>query len=91
MIVQTSQLDPAHAVLESHKIFVKALKTIEGDTSNAASVITKFRHRFKQERMVWFVHNLRNRVAHDMGVEVSERMAQDVRKTLVKALENLSK
>ena len=91
MIKETQKLDPAHAVLESHKIFVKALQTIEGDTGNAAAVITKFRHRFKNEKSVWSIHGLRNRIAHETEVKVTVRQAHNARQILATALKSLSR
>ncbi len=89
-IQDTESLDPAHSIMESHKIFIAALKNLLLDkNSNAAQTTKKFAKRFQNQAQVWKFHGLRNRIAHETDIKVTENMAGEARKTFVRALESL--
>lgn len=94
-ISKTQSLDPAHAVLESHKIFVWTLaQLIPADRRrgvNAAGVIKKFASRFPNTPHVWKSHRLRNRIAHEPNVRISKTHADLARKDFIRAIESVSR
>ena len=86
---KTKSLDPAHAILELHKIFVHYLKQIDPTKERAALVIQKYAKRFPNERKVWNFHRLRNRIAHEPNIKVNKPQSDEARKQFMKALESL--
>ncbi len=89
-IFKTSDLDPAHALLESHKIFVAAISELAGGKNlTAAQKISKIQKRLPHAAKIWTHHRLRNRVAHETDVRVSKIQAENARKDFVRALKVL--
>jgi len=89
-INKTKSLDPAHSVLESHKIFVKAVsKVYSGET--AAKTVAKAQKQFPNKGKIWHFHGLRNRIAHETGVKITHAQAENARKEFVRALKSISK
>ncbi|PID69958.1 hypothetical protein CSB37_04310 [bacterium DOLZORAL124_38_8] len=89
-ILNTKKLNPAHAVLESHKLFVAALGTLfNGKKMTAAQTIARVQKRFPNQRQIWRHHKLRNRIAHETEVTVLPTQAELARKDFVRALRSL--
>ena len=90
----TKSLDPAHAVLEAHKIFVFTLATLIPEQNRksirAADTITKFAKRFPNAEHIWKSHRLRNRIAHEPGINVTPTHADLARRNFIRALRALS-
>ena len=90
-ILATSSLDPAHAVMESHKLFVAAISTVVSDRQlTAAQKVSKFSKQFPNEKKIWEFHRLRNRLAHETDIQVSASQAEMVRKEFLRALKVIS-
>lgn len=94
-IKKTKSLDPAHAILESHKIFVWTLAQLIPSGKrrgiNAAGVVQKFAPRFPNTPHVWKSHRLRNRIAHEPNVRVSKTHADLARKDFIRAIESITR
>ncbi len=93
-IHSTKTLDPAHAVLEAHKIFTFALASLVNEKQRkrikAADVIKKFADKFPNSKHVWKSHRLRNRIAHEPDVNVTQTHADLVRRDFVRAINAIS-
>lgn len=86
----TALLDPAHAILESHKIFVNALRTLfKQKKLSAALTIERFAKKFPNEKTIWRLHGLRNRIAHETDVKVDYHEAEHGREEFIRALKSL--
>ena len=91
-INNTHALDPAHALMESHKLFVAAVGTIFPEKKmTAAETLSQVAKHFNNEHDVWKFHHLRNRVAHETDMKVSFEHSQEARKAFIRALKNLTK
>ena len=89
-INRTNTLNPNHALLDSHKIFVAALKTISNNQkATAAQTINQYCKRFPNEKAVWRLHRLRNQAAHQTNFEVYEKTASEARTEFIRALKSL--
>ena len=89
-ILNTKYLDPAHAIMESHKIFSAAISTICTEKRlTSAQKITRYAKSFPNERKIWQLNRLRNELAHEVGVEVLQTQAEIARREFVKALKSL--
>ncbi|MCF7917980.1 hypothetical protein K9L27_03210 [Candidatus Gracilibacteria bacterium] len=91
-IKNTQNLDPAHAILESHKIFVSTIKGMfSPDTGDmtAAEILSQVSGCFKNEHEIWQFHRLRNQIAHQMDVPVSYEDSQAARLAFIRALRDL--
>lgn len=89
-IENTNALDPNHALMESHKIFVAAVKTLfPEDKGTAAQTLNKVCDRFPNEKSVWRLHRLRNQAAHQTNFTVYEKTAGEARTEFVRALRSL--
>ena len=86
-----AQLQPGHAILELHKIFVHSLKKTSSSTQNAAKVIEPFAKRFPNEKDVWYFHRMRNRAAHEPNFKATPRDRQKAYEVYKRALESLGK
>ncbi len=91
-IEKTGSLDPAHAIMESHKIFVAAISVLYPD-KNRTSVqkISKVVKQFPNERQIWKFHRMRNRIAHETDTKVLRTEAELARKEFIRALKSISK
>lgn len=94
-INNTKKLDPAHAVLESHKIFVFTLATLIGENQRkrikAVDVLKKFSPKFPNTDHVWKSHRLRNRIAHEPNINVTNTHADYARRDFIRALKSITK
>lgn len=89
-ILNTTYLDPAHAVMESHKIFVAAISTFCTEKRlTSAKKIARYAKSFPNERKIWQLHRLRNELAHEVEVEVLQTQAEIARREFVRALKSL--
>jgi hypothetical protein len=89
-IMKTQTLDPAHALMESHKLFVSALRTLFPKAKiHAAQVIQYTCKSFPNKQTVWNFHRLRNKVAHEPGTNISHTQAHKARQAFVYALQSL--
>lgn len=88
-IRNTSKLDPAHAVMESHKIFIKALQSLVHKPMSAAQVTNYLLKYIPNQKDIWIYHRLRNRIAHETDITVSQQQADQARKVFVRGLEGL--
>ncbi len=91
-IEKTRSLDPAHAVMEAHKIFVAGIAILYPDRNlTAAQKIMKINKRIPNESQVWKFHRMRNRIAHETDTRVLKTEADLARKEFVRALRAISK
>ena len=67
--------DPKGGVIEADKILDEALK-IKGYQGSVGEKLKKAGPLFKNENNVWNAHKLRNRIAHELNIEVSEGNAK---------------
>ena len=89
-ISATKTLDPAHAIMESHKIFVEALSYLyRNKKMTAAQKIAGIQKRLPNAQKIWTHHRLRNRIAHETDVRASKLQAENARKDFIRALEKL--
>ena len=86
----TKKLDPAHAIMESHKLFVAAIGTLLSDKKlTAAQKIARVQKRFPNHKQIWRHHKLRNRIAHETDVKVLSTQSDLARKDFIRALKSL--
>ena len=90
-ILSTQNLAPPHAVIESHKIFIRALNVLlRTPPKTAAQTLKLTAKRFPNEKRVWYFHRLRNRIAHETHVSVTLQDADNARDTFLRALKAVS-
>ncbi len=93
-ITATEKLNPAYAIIETHKIFVFTLATLinpdQRKKIKAVDVIKKFAKRMPNEAQIWKTHRLRNRIAHEPNINISATHADLARRDLIRALRSLS-
>ncbi|TSC79582.1 MAG: hypothetical protein G01um101425_513 [Candidatus Peregrinibacteria bacterium Gr01-1014_25] len=77
--------DVHRRVLEAEKVFEMLLQTwgLEG---TFAQKFTKVEWRFPEREIVWQAHRLRNRIAHDVGMRLSDAEARRAVDAFGKAL-----
>ncbi len=94
-IRETEKLDPAHAILEAHKVFVWTLASLIPERQRkkirAAEVVKKFVKRMPNEAQIWKTHRLRNRIAHEPNIKITATHADLARRDLIRAIQSLSK
>ncbi len=91
-IKETAALDPDHALLETHKIFVSALSTLFKDKKlTAAQKIAKVQKNLPNKQKIWHHHRLRNKIAHETDFHISSTQAEKARQDFVRALKSLEK
>lgn len=90
-IEQTRAYDPSHAILESHKLFVLALKNLGGQNLPAAKIIARHQKRFSDIKKIWEIHRLRNLLAHEIGIQVTEKDSERARRIFMKSLKDVTK
>ena len=94
-INHTKDLDPEHAVLESHKIFIFTLATLVGENQRkrikAVDVVKKFANKFPNTEHVWKSHRLRNRIAHEPDIKITNTHADLARRDFIRALKSITK
>jgi hypothetical protein len=93
-ITATERLNPAHAIIEAHKIFIFTLATLippdKRKRIKAVDVVKKFAKRMPNEPQIWKTHRLRNRIAHEPNINVSVTHADLARRDFIRALRSLS-
>ena len=78
------------AVLEYHKIFIKALnRLLNQPPENAAQTIKLLSHRLPNPEQIWRIHRLRNRIAHEPQTLVSNTQRELAKKDISRALWSL--
>lgn len=94
-IQKTESLDPAHAIIEAHKIFIFTLASLlpseKRKRVRAVDVVKKFIKQMPNEAQIWKTHRLRNRIAHEPNIKITNTHADLARRDLIRALNSLSK
>lgn len=80
--------DPAKRVLEADKVLHEALKSL-GVQGSMAELLRTHGSKLPNEQPVWNAHKLRNRIAHEPQIVVSEREATKATEALLKATRSL--
>ncbi len=80
--------DPARRVVEADIVLDHALKGL-GYQGQMGDKLKKMGVRFSNLDSVWRAHKLRNRIAHEPGVQISEKEAEVALKAFEKALRKL--
>ncbi len=88
-IEATKKLDPAHSLLESHKIFIQALKPLAKKKKTAAEVVKIVANYLPNKERIWYFHRMRNRAAHEVNFNMTAGQAQDARNNFIRALKSL--
>jgi len=94
-IRETEKLDPAHAIIEAHKVFIWTLASLIPERQRkkirAAEVVKRFVKRMPNEAQIWKTHRLRNRIAHEPNIKITSTHADLARRDLIRAIQSLSK
>lgn len=90
-IDQTRGKDPEHAIIQIHKLFILALKEMSPASLPAARMIKRHQKRFSEVSQIWKFHRLRNQLAHEIGIKVTEKDAEKARQVFINALRELGK
>ncbi len=87
-IQQASLLHPEHAVLKMHKVFVSALQSMRSHKTEekASTTIMRYEKKIPNAKIIWKYHRLRNKIAHDMNVSVTEKDIPNMKKAFLRAL-----
>lgn len=86
-IKDTRSQDPAHSLINSHKIFVAAITTPQQKRNvTAAEKIKKIINKIPNEKKIWHFHRLRNQAAHEVEFNISKTNVQDAREQFIRAL-----
>ena len=80
--------NPAKRVLDADKLLDFAMSR-KGFSGSMGEKLKKADHYFSRIQEVWYAHKLRNRIAHEVGYEVSEREAVDALSKFKLALQEL--
>ena len=80
--------EPKHAVLEADKILDEALK-LKGYSGNLGEKLKQAGGLFSNENNVWAAHKLRNRIAHELNIKISENEAKTALHRFKQALNDL--
>ena len=67
--------DPARRVLEAEKVLDHTLRAL-GFEGSMADKLQGYQQRFGSIEAVWQAHKLRNRIAHEPGITISETDAK---------------
>ncbi len=81
--------DDHRRVLEAEKVIDSALSEL-GFTGTFADKLRKAGSRFSYKEQLWAAHKLRNRIAHEMGMALSEREVRSAMATFERTLNDLS-
>lgn len=87
-IIQLSQNDPKHAILEADKILDKALQK-KGYSGHLGEKLKKSGSLFRNLNDVWYAHKKRNQIAHELNFQVSPAEGQNVLRIFSQALRDL--
>ncbi len=89
-IQNTTDLDPNHALMDTHKAFIAALQSLyPKNRTNGATLIKRVVKRLPNEKVIWKLHRTRNLAAHEPNYEVYQKTANQARHEFVKALKRL--
>ena|SRR3989338_4069176 len=80
--------EPTHAILEADKILDEALK-LKGYSGNLGEKLKQANGLFSSENNVWAAHKLRNRIAHELNINISENEAKTALNRFKQALKDL--
>lgn len=89
-IQDTKHLNPAHSILEVHKIFIRALNS-DDEKKTAVEILRKYESRIGNMKQIWKWHRLRNKIAHEVEITISIAQAQKAREDFIRALNFLGK
>lgn len=90
-IQKTSNLDPNLSLIESHKILTNTLKTMfKNKKLNSAKMLSKVSKKFKDEKVFWHYHRMRNKAAHEDDFKVTKDDAAKARKVFSDALKTIT-
>lgn len=93
-IQKTESLAPAHAIIETHKIFIFTLATLlppeQRRKVKAVDVVKKYIKQMPNEAQVWKTHRLRNKIAHEPDIKITNTHSDLARRDLIRALKSLS-
>lgn len=84
----TGITDPQRKVIEAEKVVDHAMKLL-GYQGSFGDKLKKAGARFSNVQAVWDAHKLRNRIAHEVGMHVSEKEVQRSVNAFEKALRDL--
>lgn len=87
-IRENMRRDPKHAVVDADKLLDFVLQK-KGYTGSLAEKLKKAEKVFLHINDVWNAHKLRNRIAHEVGFEVTEREARRALSAFKQALYDL--
>ena len=85
--VETVQ-DPSKKILEADKVLHEAFKA-RGTQESLGNCLKRFGSKLPNEQSVWNAHKLRNRIAHEPMMTVSEKDAKTAVEALLKAARSL--
>lgn len=80
--------NPKGSVLEADKLLDRAL-TLKGYSGNLGEKLKKANAVFSSVNDVWHAHKLRNRIAHELNVKISQNEARQTLSYFKKALQDL--
>jgi hypothetical protein len=80
--------DPKTAILDADKLLDQALK-LKGYTGTLGEKMKKAGQLFSDRNGIWSAHKLRNRIAHELDVKVSEKETRTALTQFKKALRDL--
>ena len=87
-IEATKNLDPSLSIMMSHKYFIAALASLTSK-KKAAERIKIIADRLPNKAQIRRFHRLRNKIAHEVEINVIPTEANLARKNFIKALESL--
>lgn len=89
LIAHTESIDDAASrVLEADKVLHQALKE-RGGTGSMGECLRRFGPKLPQEQLVWEAHKLRNRLAHEPGMTITQKQADRATHVLLQAAKHL--
>ena len=80
--------DPAKKVLEADKVLHEAFKSF-GSHASMGDFLKRYGSKLPNEQSVWNAHKLRNRIAHEPQVSVSQADGDKAVSALLKATRSL--
>ncbi|MFH0770723.1 MAG: hypothetical protein V1926_05105 [Candidatus Peregrinibacteria bacterium] len=81
--------DPARRVTEADSIFTEALQRL-GYRGSTGEKLKACGPRIADIDAVWRAHKLRNRIAHEVGVQISDAEAVEAMRAFRKAIDRLA-
>jgi len=89
---KTKNLSPAHVILESHKIFISTLNSLQKQKGrSAAKRISLFADRFSNTKKIKHWNHKRNQIAHEENIATTKIEAENARKDFLQALTCITK